>query len=369
MKKVIIYGSGILMLAIVWISMGLDNSSDTIKIGVISPFTGDAAAYGEVVKNAAGLVIDDINQKGGIDGKKVEAIYEDTKCNGKDALTAVTKLIDLDKVNFIVGGMCSSEVLGALPKTERHKVIFLGLGSSPEITGKGKYFFRTWPSDAMSSKEIANLIQSKYKTAAIITEKTDYTVAVEQSLKDNLTSKEVKLVASEFTANQTKDYRGNLLKIKELNPEVIFANTQTGQSAALIEKQARDLGITSRFVVYFFTGDEFVKSGPAVNGTIILDNPTLDETREVSKKYVEKYKQQFGKLSYPFVGAQVYDQISLLKQAVESVGLNSDKLKTYFSNVEYEGIIGNYSFDTNGDVIGVGFSFKEVVDNVLTELK
>ncbi|MDI6721115.1 MAG: ABC transporter substrate-binding protein, partial [Candidatus Aenigmarchaeota archaeon] len=96
-------------------------SAQTVKIGFIAPLTGDAAVYGLPLKNMVELATEEINSQGGIDGKKVEIIYEDGKCNGKDAATAMQKLVSVDKVRVIFGGFCSSESLGAEPIATQNK--------------------------------------------------------------------------------------------------------------------------------------------------------------------------------------------------------------------------------------------------------
>jgi branched-chain amino acid transport system substrate-binding protein len=349
---------------------GGEKINKSIKIGVIAPLSGGAASYGEALKNGFELAIEDINSKGGIAGFPVEVVYEDSKCNGKDALTAVQKLISTDKIDYLFGGMCSSEVLAILPITEAKPMIFLGEGSSADITGKGKYFFRTWPSDALSSKALADYIVPKYKKIAIIGETSEYATALTKSYSTYVPTIGGEIVATETFTGDTKDFRSSLIKIKQANPEVLFINAQTGQAAAAIAKQARDLGITSQFILYFFTGDEYVKSGPAVNGSIILDTPSLDSSRPQAGVYTETYQKKFGNMSYPFVGAQMYDLAHLLKTAVEKNGNNPDKVKSYLHNMSaYNGVIGDFSFDQYGDVKNIGFSFKTIKDNMLVDLK
>ncbi len=351
-------------------SKSLVTTDRAIKIGVISPLSGGAAAYGEVLKNGFSLAVEDINAKGGIAGHPVEVVYEDSKCNGKDALSAAQKLISTDKVDYMFGAVCSSEVLGVLPLTESKPMIFFGEGSSPDITGKGKYFFRTWPSDALSSKALANYIIPKYKKIAIVTEKTDYATALTKSYSEYVPTIGGEIVAAETFSGDTKDFRSVLIKIKQSNPEVLFINSQTGQSAAAIAKQARDLGIKSQFILYFFTGDEYVKSSSAVNGSIILDTPTLDTNRPQAAAYIDAYKKKFNSMNYPFVGAQMYDTLHLLKQAIETSGNDPLKVKAYLNNLSvYSGVIGDFSFDENGDVKNIGFSFKTIKDNMLVDLK
>lgn len=341
-----------------------------IRIGVIEPLSGGAASIGEPGKNGFSLAIEEINAAGGIAGRKVEVVYEDSKCSGKDALTAAQKLISADGVQYLVGALCSSEVLAALPLTEGKPMVFFGQGSSPEITGKGKYFFRTWPSDALVGKSLADFIVPKYKRIAVITEKTDYSLALEKTFIADAKALGGNIVADETFAGDTKDFRSYLSKIRLANPDVVFINPQTGQNASAIAKQARDLGIDAQFVVSYFTGDEFVKSGSFVNGTIIVDNPALDMARPIVAQYVEKYKAKFGSMNYPFVGAQMYDYLHLLKTAIEKAGDDPEKVRTYLKSMKgYEGLIGNFSFDQNGDVKGIGFSFKKIEGNALVDLK
>lgn len=380
MKKALIWIVVILVVVLVgsnvssWsVSDGMKNTDNKtpIKIGVVEPLTGGAAPYGEVAKNGFSLAIDEINAKGGIDGRKVEVIYEDSKCNGKDALNAAQKLINTDAVQYIVGAMCSSEVLAILPLTESKPMIFFGEGSSPDITGKGKYFFRTWPSDAFSGKALAENLVPQYKKIAIITEKTDYSVALEKTFSQNVRERGGEVVASETFSGNIKDFKTILSKIKQTNPEVLFINPQAGEAGALIAKQARDMGITAQFAAFFFTGDEFVKANSAINGTIILDVPSLNSNRPQSAQFVANYKARFGDtMNYPFVAGQMYDYAYLLKRTIEKGGDTVESQKKYLNDLtSYAGVIGDFSFDPVGDVRGIGFSFKKVENNTLVDLK
>lgn len=347
------------------------STSGPIKIGVVEPLTGGAAPYGEAGKNGFAIAVDEINKAGGINGRQVQVVYEDSKCNGKDALNAAQKLINTDNVQYIVGAMCSSEVLAILPLTEQKPMIFFGEGSSPDITGKGKYFFRTWPSDALSGKALAEYLVPKYKKIAVITEKTDYAVALEKTFSQSVRDLGGEVVASETFSGDTKDFKTILSKIKLANPEVLFINPQAGSAGALIAKQARDMGINAQFAAFFFTGDEFVKANPAVNGTIILDVPSLNSDRPQSARFVTNYKARFGgSINYPFVAGQMYDYAYLLKQTIEKTGDTAEANKKYLNGLDsYSGVIGDFSFDNVGDVEGIGFSFKTVKNNTLVDLK
>ena len=100
-------------------------SSEELKIGWIGPLTGDTASYGIPMKQAADLAVEEINNAGGVNGRQIKIIYEDGKCNGKDASIAANKLVNVDGVK-IINSLCSAETLGIAPITESAKVIVSG---------------------------------------------------------------------------------------------------------------------------------------------------------------------------------------------------------------------------------------------------
>ena len=115
----------------------------TVKIGFLGALTGDVAVYGVPMSKAAKLAVDQVNAKGGIDGKQVELILEDGRCDAGLANTAMQKLATQDKVAGVIGGLCSSETLAAAPTAESAKVPMISASStSPDITLAGDYIFQ-----------------------------------------------------------------------------------------------------------------------------------------------------------------------------------------------------------------------------------
>lgn len=348
---------------------GKNSSSDMIKIGVMIPMSGNAASFGESASAGFQLAAEEINAKGGIKGKKIQYIIEDSKCNPKDALTAVQKLVNVDGVKFVAGAVCSSEVLAAIPVTEEAKVVFMGQGSSPDITGKGKYFLRTFPSDLLSADAMAQKLVKDYKNISIISEKTDYALALDRVFKEKLASLGSKVVASEQYTSDTTDFRSNIAKIKQANPDVIFVNAQSGPTAARIAKQVREAGIKAKLAAVYLSGDDFVASSNATEGTLIVDFPTLNASNTQARAFLDSQAKKGLKVSYPFIAAQAYDQVYLLAQAMVTVGEDNKKINDYLHNLnDYSGVIGKFRFDNNGDVQGIGLSYKTIKDGKLVEL-
>lgn len=330
-----------------------------IKIGFIGPLSGDAAIYGEAMKNGLQLAVDEVNNLG---KNKLEILIQDSKCSGPEALTAVQKLINVDGVKYILGAVCSGEVLGALPATEKARVVFMGQGSSPDITGKGDYFFRTWPSDLMSMSDLITYLSKNNSKISSVTEKTDYAMALNRVFEEKVKELGIVKTTSDFYSPDTKDFRSVLSKIKTSAPDVLLINAQTGAAASRIAKQAREIGISSRFATLFLTGDDYVASGPFTEGTVIVDFPTVDSLgSQKAADFVKKYEAAYGKISYPFISAQTYDQLNLLVKAINEVGNNTDRVRDYLHSMSsFEGVIGTFRFDEKGDVHGINFTLKIV---------
>ncbi len=152
----------IIVVIIVGIIINTNKDKSNIKIGFISALSGDVAIVGDLERTATEMAVTEINEKGGIDGRKLEVIYEDAKCNGKEALTVVNKLITVDGVKVILGAGCSSETLAIIPVIEKNKILtFSAASSHPDLTGISRYFFRNYPSDLSNGNSRRRIVSWK----------------------------------------------------------------------------------------------------------------------------------------------------------------------------------------------------------------
>ena len=332
--------------------------TSAIKLGFIGVLSGDGAPYGETEKNAVEIAVKEINDNGGINGRKVEIVYEDGKCNGKDAISAIQKLLSIDKVNIILGATCSAETLAIAPIAEQNKVLlFSAFSSSPLVTDAGDYTFRNGPSDADIAKLDANVIVAKYKKVAMINENTDYSQGVRGVMNKIFTEKGTSVIYDENYNSGTKDFRSILTKAKAANPDVIYINPGTDTKAGgVIVKEARELGILTPLNGNFSLAsqDSLTAGGKYMNGVVSTDGTDLSQK---GKDLIAKYKEAYGKdPSVPYEMGSSYDRVYIIKQAIESVGTNPTKIKDYLYKMpDYSGAVGTYHFDKNGDVVGVGY--------------
>lgn len=334
-----------------------------IKIGFIAPLTEDAATYGQGEKNAVEMAVREINAAGGVNGRMLEIIYEDGKCNGKDAVTAIQKLINIDKVKVVLGGVCSAETLGAAPVAEQNRVIlFSSFSSNPDIAEAGDYIFRNCISDLQGGKDGAEMV--KEKKVGLLTENTDYSQGVREVFKEEFKRLGGEILADEIYALKEKDFRTYLAKIKEKNPEALFINPGTSSSAGgLIIKQARELGIEAAIYGNFILGaqDSLEVAGELANGVVFFDAPGLSKDNPKVVSFLHEYKSKYGAPPNEYeVGAR-YDSVFIIAGALRVCGEDTNCLKNYLYGMGwYDGTIGRYKFDSKGEVVGLGFAIKEI---------
>lgn len=352
---------GLLVLAVIiiiaFISINIQTETGPIKIGFISVLSGEAVSYGETERNATEMAVAEINDNGGIDGRRVEVIYEDGKCNGKEALSAVNKLITADKVKVILGATCSSETLAIIPVIDENKVVLFSGGSShPSLTGISKYFFRNFPSDLANGTVDGETMAKLYKKVAIISESADYPIGVKNIIISIFKEKGIEVVFNENYSSGLKDFRTLMSKVKNSGAEAVYLNPNPATNIqGLMVKQAREMGLTIPIHGNSsFMATETIKNGGSyMEGIISSENSTLSEKGMV---IVDKYKKIYGKDPISLLLGTSYDRVYIITDAIKKVGYDSDKIVNYVQNMkEYDGAIGKYHFDKNGDMVGVGF--------------
>lgn len=343
-----------------------DDAYSVLTIGFVGPLTGDAVSYGEPISNAVRMAVDDINQSGGVSGMMLEVIYEDGRCSNEDALNAAQKLVNIDRVKMIVGGICSGEALAMLPITEASGVIVISpSASSPDLTGIGQYFFRNSPSDDSGGTKLAEIVLKAHKRVALISEETDYAQGFARVFKENVLLGEGEIVADENFTPETTDFRSILTKIKAANPEAIFVNPQTEIAGGTIIKQARELGITVPLFGSNVTGGtkSIEIAGDHIEGLVFVDAPGLSPANPRATAFLDQYRMRYGEPSIEFYTGAAYDAVHILAQAVEMVGSAADteSVRNYISTMgNFDGVVGSYRFRPDGDPAGIGFIAKQV---------
>ncbi len=326
---------------------------EPIKIGVISPMTGDGAVYGEPYVNILRLAADEINVAGGIDGHDVELIVEDGKCSGASAASAAQKLVNVDKVQIIIGGICSSESLAVIPVAEQSKVIVFSPGSSsPDLTDASKFFVRNYPSDNTQGIVLAKAaLERDMKKVAFMQEQTDYAIGIFNSFSGEFENGGGAVV-NETYVSETSDFRSQLNKLKAENPDALFLDVQTPAAAQRILKQLIELNWKPQIIFSDVASDPAtVASAPTLTeGALSAQygiNPGNTKFESLKSNYTAKFG---GELPFPSYAQTEYDALYLIRDAVEEVGYSGEKVAKWLRGVKnWEGASGLTTIKSNGD--------------------
>lgn len=351
---------------------GCSTGGSSYALGAIAPLTGDAASYGIEVQRAAELALEDINAQWATEGKSLSLVWENGACNGEDASTAASKLVDIDMVEVILGGFCSSETLAAAAITEPAGVLLFSPGSSsPAVTDAGEYVYRDWPSDSFQGTKLAELAnQMGYKTVGMISEEQDYT----KGISGAFTAEFEKLggtVVEEMYLTEDTDFKTQLTKLSAATPDVYFVNPQTPAKADVIFKQMQDMGLVGPFLLNDVAGtsaDLLATYKDYIEGsytaTLYIDEDSQG-VMDITARYQEKYGESIQYLGYFLTS---YDATWILANAVAEVGNDGDMVKAYLDTFAgYEGLSGSISFDSYGDPI-TGHSVYRVVAGAIEKM-
>ena len=337
------------------------------KIGVMESVTGPGETYGRVAVQAKQMAVAEINAAGGINGRMLKLVVEDEKCNAKDSITAYNKLTNVDGVKIILGTSCSGAMLGAAPLAERDGVIlFSGLATNPDIANAGDYIFRTALNDAQLGIDTGNeLWADGVRRLATMTESTDYAEGVRRSTVEQFTKLGGEVVGEERYASDTTDFRSQLTKLIGANPDAIHVAAQSEFAGGTIVKQLRELEyegqLYSEVVPVGKTALDI--AGAAATGlkAVTADlNPSNVKATEV----LASFKELYGYVTLAWFLGSAYDDVYIAAECLKKTGddQDADGFRDCMYELTWSGSIGeNYSFDENGEVVGLSNVVVEVL--------
>jgi branched-chain amino acid transport system substrate-binding protein len=363
----------ILVIALVFIAVGLawyglnqkqdkpsQQANNPIKIGHITPLTGDAATYGEWEKEGADMALTEWNAKGGINGCQVMIVREDDKVDPAQSVTALNKMISVDKVQAVMGLPSSGETLASAPVAEANKVVLLSDGAAAiKVSSAGDYIFRIFPSTAQEGGKMTDLAKSLNKTnAAIIYISNDFGTDMANVISKNANQKGITIVDSESYSSDAIDFRTQLAKISGKNPDIIFLLGYP-KDMGLILKQAGEIGIKSQFLAPDSFDDPSIvaTAGKAAEGVIYVV-----PSDQATDKFKADFKTRYGKEA-SIMNALSYDAFNLLALAIQKGGDNGTAIKNELYKIhDYAGASGIITIDSNGDAINRPMVFKVIKD-------
>lgn len=345
-----------------------ETSEEPFVIGVIDSLTGVGESYGIPISQSKLLAAEEINAAGGINGRKLELIVEDSKCSAQDAITAYKKLTDVDGVKIILGATCSGGTLGIAPLAEKDEVVLFSASStSPDISASGDYIFRTAMNSGLLGVDLANTLWAEgNRRIATITESTDYVEGVRRTAVARFEELGGAVVASERYSSDVIDFRSNLTKLLEENPDALLLASQGELSGGTIIKQTRELGYEGPIYTEVVpTAPEALGiAGDAATGVkAVVPDPDL--STNVGKEFLANYKARYdGTAPWPWFQGSAYDDVYIAAECLRQTGddQDADGFRDCLYGLTWSGAIGDdYSFDRNGDVVGLSYVLIEIL--------
>ena len=332
-----------------------------MKIGLITPLSGDVKTFGESVKNAFEIAVEEANAKGGVGGMKIATVIVDDRNDPTEASNAANLLINQHRVKAIVGSVTSKTTIPVSDLAQSSRIpTITGTATNPKVTvadGKRKdYMFRSCYTDSFQGTVMAKFAREALRASAaavLYDTSNDYSKGIAEVFRDAFTRMEGNVTAYESYGKDDVDFSALLTKVKASNPDVLFLPDYYNK-VGLIAKQAREKGLTATLIgPDGWDSPELVKvGGEAIEGGYFSNHYSPEDTRPEVVNWVRKYREKFQQTP-DALGTLTYDATNMLLEAIRRA--NSDdpgKIRDALASLRgFEGVTGNFTMDENGDPI------------------
>lgn len=338
------------------IVIGCKEEPKIYRLGALVPLSGEAEGYGQQVKNGLTLAMNQINDAGGINKRKIDLFIEDDGSDEKKAVTKVDNLIKTNHAPLIIGGVTSTIALAAAPICTTNKVVLISpSASSPKLSGAGPYFFRNYPSDTLEGRVMADYAvrRMKIRSISILSLDKEYGQGLRQVFKDRFAALGGTLKYDQAYPEGTTDFAAYIKAIKADVPDAVYLPgyyTEIAHALEEIYKQKLNVKLISSGGMANPQFLELVDT-EAAEGVVYPQPPYDPQSGDPAvRNFVAEYKKQF--YSEPgLYAAYAYDALKIVEKAIIACGPNYPQdLRARIADVRLKGVTGEIAFDANGDV-------------------
>ncbi len=353
MKKIL----SLLTLSLVVFSCTKKADDNEIVIGSYSSNTGATATFGVYQLRGIEMAINEINAKGGINGKKIKHINYDDKSDSDETLAVVNRLISQDKVVAILGEATSGRSKIGASVAQQHKVPMLSSSATnPDVTKVGNYIFRACFIDPFQGYVMAKFMTEnlKLKKAAVMRDtKNDYSVGLSDIFAEKLKGMGGEIVTDVAYQEGDIDFKSQLTSIKAKGVDAIFVPGYYNE-VALIAKQAKELGIKAPLL----GGDGwsspklFEIAKEAINGNYFSNHYTTESKDPKTIDFVKSFKAKYNE-NPDVMAALAYDATFMMAEAIgKTKEITSENIRDELAKIkDFHGVTGEMSMDANRDAI------------------
>ncbi len=337
-------------------------AADTIKIGAILAVTGPASNLGAPEARTLEMLVEDINAKGGVIGKKLELVLKDSGGSPEKAVSFARQLIEEQKVFAIIGPSTSGETMAIKNIAEEGKTLLISCAAAEVIVNPiAKYVFKVAPRDSFAATRIFQQMKKmKISRIGVLSSNTGFGKAGKEQLEKLAPEHGIQILVSEVYDKSATDLTAEVTKLKAKNVQAIV-NWSIEPAQSIVIKNARQMGMkVPIFQSHGFANIQYVKAaGSAAEGIIFPASrivvaealPDRNAQKPVIMAYRKAYEAKFNEDVSTF-GGHAYDALLLLARALREAGDNPERVRSSLENIKnFIGTAGVFNFsptDHNG---------------------
>jgi branched-chain amino acid transport system substrate-binding protein len=340
---------------------------NTIEIGGAFALTGDAASWGVEEQRAVMLAFEEANAHGGVRGREIHLVAEDTRSDMKDTLSAVKKLIEIDGVQAIIGPTWGDTFGAAVaPIGEEHKVVQISPSAALETVEYGKtefpYYFSTYYPQASEIKtEIAFLKKLGAQKTVSIRDSDQFNVQFNDKFNEEARASGIDVAAVIDIPSETSDYRTMLLKAQQHKSDTLVVNIFQVEQLGLLIRQANEIGMD--VIVVSSTSTQTTKLiddyGVYAENKIFYSYPALET--DAFRAFEAAYEKRWGEKPSTAAAGTAYDAARAVIAALRTGAISGEEVRVALNNLEIEGtIVPTLSFTPVGQIVEATYVMRTV---------
>lgn len=326
-----------------------------IVLGHFASMTGNTAHFGQDTDKAVRLAVEEANAAGGVLKKKVRVVTLDDRGDSAEAANAVTRLIDVEKVNALLGEVASSLSLAGGRVAQRRKIVMVSPSSTnPKVTEVGDYIFRVCFLDPFQGKVMATFARNTLKMdkVAILKDvKNDYSIGLADAFKTAFTGLGGTITVEQSYSAGDTDFSAQLTAIKSSNSQALYVPGYYSEVGSIARTKDR-LGLKIPLMGGdgWDAPDLFKIGGPALDGSYFSNHFAPDVATAKAQKFVGDFKKKYGQ-EPTGLGALGYDAAAVLLAAIERAkSLDGKAIRDSIAQTkDFEGVTGKITIDPKRD--------------------
>lgn len=374
-QKILMGVVAVIVIAIAgYVLYGSKVAGQSVKVGVAAALTGDAAEWGQTELNTYQMLADGVNQDGGINGKPLQLVIEDTKSSEIGTVNAVSKLIDIDKIQVILGPTWADSFQAGNPVAEKAHVVLLSPSTAIDVI-KAKqnfgYFFSTWWSQTPEADAIEKFMASKGITSIdVINDLDPWDDNFANIVVNNAKNHGLNVGDRERVPIGTNDFRSVLTKVRASRSQGIFVQVQDPLGVGSLMKQLRNLGINKQvFSASEEQNEQLLQHFSSVVEGLIYTYP-YNNGNQTYQTLLRNYQKSYGRAPASSSFPNAYNAFEALVWVLKHGASSGDDIKSALHDIDIQGAgVDRVKFDSQGAINNTDFEIKTIKNGQFTTIQ